>query len=244
MSSETQDIRVWAKEQGLDIAPKGKIPVAIREQWEGREVPPAAPAEESPASPTSAGERKPAGRKRGLPGLLARGEQADKPQHRRVSIEGIVSSAWGLGAMLLCRSPQSLPMARVLDMQAPVAGIIVNDVARGTVVDKVLQPFARAGASGEKAMALIGPPLLVGIISANPGTYPVLKPVLKASLMSWMEISAPAMKKAEQRAARWKEEFGGVDIDSMIEALFAVPPEMFSEQPSPDEEDNIRRAGE
>jgi hypothetical protein len=233
--SETQDIRVWAKDNGLDIAPKGKIPSAIRQRYEGREEPPAeAVPEAAPVQETSGGERPPAGRKRGLPGLLSRGPDGGKAgtPHRRVSIEGIVSSGWGIGAMMLSRSPQSLPMARVLDLQAPVAGIIVNDVARGTMLDKALQPLARAGAGGEKVMALAGPPLLVGIISANPALYPVLRPVLKATLMSWMEISAPAMKKAEARAQKWHAEFGGTDIDAMIDGLFAIPEGMVPDEES------------
>ena len=35
--------------------------------------------------------------------------------------------------------PRALPMARVLQIQAPVAGSVVEQMARGTLVDRVLQ---------------------------------------------------------------------------------------------------------
>jgi len=167
--------------------------------------------------------------------------KAPVPGQRRVSIESIVSGVWGFGALMLSKEPRALPVARCLDMQAPVAGIVVNDVAKGTVLDRVLQPLARAGEKGGKAAGLIGPPLLVAAITYNPSLYPVIKPALRMSMMQWLEVSAPAMKKAQDRAARFAEKFGDVDIDGMIDALFA-PPDFGPEQPSEDEESAIKRA--
>ena len=129
--------------------------------------------------------------------------------HKRVSIENIVSSGWALGAMALARQPTALPVARVLDWQAPVAGVIVEDVAKGTLLDRVLQPLARGGEKAEKAMALAGPPLLVGIITANPSWAPALRPLLKMSMMSWFQLASPAMDKVQKRAAKFNEESPG-----------------------------------
>ena len=125
-------------------------------------------------------------------------------------------------------------------MQAPVAGVIVDDLVKGTPVDRLLQPLARAGERGEKAVALVGPPLLTAMITARPEMYPALRPMLKMSLMSWLTVSGPAMKKAQENAARFAEDFGDVDLDGMIDALFTdinVPA-----QHSPDEEAAVRRA--
>jgi hypothetical protein len=244
--SETQDIRVWARNNGLDIAPKGKIPVAIREKWDTREVAPqedfgdaVSPGETAPPATTD-GEQAPAvGRKTWWGGrAVPREPRAEK---RRVSIEDVVSMGWGFAAMAIARNPVNLPMARVLDMQAPVAGVIVNDLAKGTVLDKVLQPLARANVNGEKMMGLLGPPMIVGAITMKPELYPVLRPALKMSIISWMTISEPAMKRAEKKAVQFAEKFGGVDIDGMIDALFAPPPG-YEPAPSEDEEAAIRRA--
>jgi len=148
--------------------------------------------------------------------------------------------------MALAQSPRALPMARVLDMQAPVAGIVVEDIAKHTIVDRILQPLARGGEQAEKAVGLLGPPIIVGLMTARPELYPVLRGPLKLSMMTWMEISGPAMEKAERRAAEWSEKFGAVDLDAMIDGLFAdIPPPpgtQWADAVSEQEEENIRKA--
>jgi hypothetical protein len=227
--SGTQDIRDWARGQGLDVAPKGKIPNTVMEQWRSSQTPAESAGAETGAASSFGGDS-PETRPVHVRPRTWFSSRKDKPApagtgHRRVSIENVVSYAWGMGAYAMAQNPALLPVARVLDMQAPVAGIVVNDVARGTIIDKALQPFARAGEKGEKSMGLIGPPLIVGAITLRPDLFPVLRPVLKLSMMSWMEISEPAMKKAKARAERFQEKFGDVDVDGMIDALFAPPPD-------------------
>lgn len=224
-----QDIRDWAIANGLDVNLKGPVRQAVREKWAARDgegqtgtptVADRPPGKDLPPEPP------PAGGKSKTPWW--KGQAKDAPAHRRVSLENLITTAWGLAAKFV--PPRALPVARVLEMQAPVAGIVVDDMARGTAADAILQPFARAGEKGEKAMALIGPPLLVGAVCSNPSLYPVVKPMLKTSIMLWMEVSEPAMKKAQQRAKRFEDKFGGTDIDAMIDALFA-PPEGYVQQP-------------
>jgi len=264
--SDGLDIRAWAREHGYDVADKGRLPAAVVEAFETRTQEPATsdddifviePTDASAAVPvshpaaaeatTSNGERPPAETphpKRG--GLFDRKPKAPakargpKPHRPRVSIENILSTGWGIGAMALARRPEAIPVARVMDMQAPVAGLIGEELLKGTVVDRLLQPLARGGAKAEMAVALVGPPLIVGIMTARPATFPVLRPMLKMSMMTWMEIAEPQMRKVQKRAETWSEKFGDVDLDAMIDALWAGLPEAGPE--SPHEEDNIRRA--
>lgn len=164
-------------------------------------------------------------------------------ERKRVSIENLISGVWGAGAYFLARDPRSLPVARVLDAQAPVAGLVVEELAAHTVVDRVLQPIARMGESGQRVFALVGPPLIVGAISANPSLFPMLREPLKAALMQWAEIAEPAMKRAQKRSESFAERFGGVDLDAMIDGFFAPPPgDGLATAPSDQEEENIRRA--
>ena len=261
--SENQDIRVWARQTGLDIGDRGRIPDSIREQYRasrngdgelpeldattedmlipGPETPQDAP--EKPALPVTGKvvPERPPERPRRRRGLLSRKPRQPKAKttHKRVSLENLISSGWGLAAMALARSPQAIPVARILDMQAPVAGIIADDMARGTIVDKILQPLARMGERAEKGFALAGPPLLVGMMTAQPQMFPVLRPMLKMSMMSWLQISRPAVEKAQRRAAQFAEDFGDIDIDAMIDALWADIPVVV---PSEQEEANIRKA--
>src|SRR5262249_22121633 len=49
-------------------------------------------------------------------------------------------------------------------------------------------------------------------------------PVMKMCLMVSMEVSVPAQRKIEQRIEKMAEDFGGVDFDAMIDAVFATVP--------------------
>jgi hypothetical protein len=258
-----QDIREWAKAKGYGVGDKGRIAAWIKEEFEAEQgngdgpddgpdepmliVPDEPATPDAPVSlpepPRTVEERKPTPPPRKRRRLLERpAKDAGKPVKRlpRVSVANLISSGWGLGAMALMRNGNAVPVGRVLQMQSPVAGVIVDDLVKGTAVDRLLQPLARAGERGEKAVALLGPPLITAAITARPELYPALRPMLKMSLMSWMTVSGPAMRKAQEQAARFTEDFGDVDLDGMIDALFSdvdVPA-----QPSEQEEANIRRA--
>ena len=259
--SESQDIRAWAKDQGIDLGDRGRIPAGVREQYDARNgdsgdlpdldgddldlMPPdPQPAPAAPPAPPVDGkvvtpERRPQAPRKPRRKLF---ERKPKTAHKRVSIDNLVSAGWQIASVALAHVPEAraLPVARVLSMQAPVAGIIVDDLAKGTLADRILQPFARAQEKSEKAFALVGPPLLVGVATAQPQMFPMIRPLLKASLMSWMLISKPAMEKAEKRARQFAEDFGEVDIDGMIDALWADLP--IPTAPSEQEEENIRKA--
>lgn len=240
------DIRTWARENGVDVNTRGPVNDTARAAYAAAHAGDELPAvDRLDDVPTGLDELDPAGRldmppsrerqptrpppATSAPGWMNRrtkpaGAGAAKPPRRRVSIDGVVSGVWGIASMFLARNERALPVARMLTMQAPAAGLIVEDIAKNTLLDRVLQPFARAGKTGEQIGALIGPPILVAAITANPALYPMLAPVLKMTLMSWMEISAPVMKKAREKAEKLSEEFGGLEIDLMIEMLFAPPP--------------------
>jgi|SRR5215472_6311002 len=263
----TQDIREWARANGWDVADQGRLRSEVRKAYEARdqdpateddifvieptseaaaaEVPPVPPAaaaspkqEERPPRPAPLTERGGLlGRKRTPAAGKAKGP---KTPRRRVSIENIVSSCWGLGAMALARKPEALPLARVLDMQAPVVGSIGEDKLKGTMIDRVLQPLARAGENGEIVAGVVGPPVCVSVVMRWPDAYPVVKPIMKMCMMTWLEISEPAMKKIEERQARWSEKFGDYDLDAMCDSFFADIP--MSGPESPMEEEHIRKA--
>lgn len=223
IAASPQVIRTWARDNGYDVPNRGPIPADVREAWA------AASPEATAVEETTPGERPPGidDTRPARPSKLSwlhREKAVPKSRRARVSIAEVVSGGWQLGAMIVGQNPAMLPMSRVLTMQAPVAGEIVNDVAKNTVIDTLLQPIARASAKGTAVAALVGPPLIVGAITARPDYYPVLKPVLKMTLMSWLQVAAPAMKKAQRKAEKLAEEFGEIDVDSMIDALFAPPP--------------------
>jgi hypothetical protein len=201
--SDPTAVREWARQNGHPVSGRGRIAADVVAEYEAAHpateqddgqvdltiVMPsdAQPENDRPQEvPPPAGPRRPEtpprGRKRKL---FDRAPGKDGRPQRRVSLESLGSWAWGLAGMALQQAPKSVPIGRMLALQAPVAGVIVDDLAKGTVVDRVLQPLARSSEKAEKAFALLGPPLLVGMISNKPELYPALAGPLKVALLSW-----------------------------------------------------------
>jgi len=168
--------------------------------------------------------------------------RAVKTARKRVSLESITGSAWTAAAMGLASFGQGrmIPVARCLEMQSPVAGIVCEDMLKNTPADKILQPFARMAETGGQAGALLGLPALVGLVTAQPALYPVALPVMRVLVLRWLELAGPAMKKAQDRAARIREDWGDVNPDEIIATWWAGVP--VAAQASPDEEAAVRRA--
>lgn len=154
----------------------------------------------------------------------------------RVSTETIWSVVYGGLSKLAMLVPGNetnpvplLPVSRMMDIQAPAVGILIDDSIKGTVADKVVQPLARAGRGGETAWAIIGPPVLVAGMMQSPELRPVLYPMLRESLKSYVLLSGPALKKKKEKEEKLMAEMGESyegDIDSLIESIFAPPPNM------------------
>jgi hypothetical protein len=260
------DVRAWAKAAGEPVSERGKLPASLIERYEAAhngtgdspaddvivvDLPDMAPAGsgtegQSPGAPAAEpepGPRRqetpPQGRKRRLFERPAKptGTRARKPA--RVSLDSLVSWAWGLAGMAIQQFPNATPIGRILAIQSPVAGVIVDDLVKDTVVDHLLQPLARSSAKAEKAFALLGPPVLVGVISSRPELYEALKGPLKVSLLSWSQIAAPEMKKAERKAQEMAEQLGAADIDGMLDFVFG---DFGEARESPAEEEAIKRA--
>ena len=135
----------------------------------------------------------------------------------RVPIDKLISHGWQMLAQMA--QPINLPVARVLDMQAPVAGLVLEGVVKDTIIDRILQPLARVEAGGEIAFALMGPPILVGVLTQKPHLAPVLVPFLKESLRTWIDIAGPQLERVAEREQKFQEQYGQ-KIDDMIAMIF------------------------
>jgi hypothetical protein len=176
---------------------------------------------------------------RGLIGGQSKSKRkpASKKGPPRVSLEKFVSRGWTmLGRMAISVSP---PMGRCLQAQAPMAGIILEDIARGTVTDRLLQPLARAEDKLDKGFALAAPPLLVGLIDMANGLPPkeaaarqaVLVPMLRESLRIMMEVSESYAEAITERLEQ-NMKFDA-DIDRLLGAIFDQA-EAQAETPEPE----------
>lgn len=202
------------------------------------------PPDEPPPAPVA--ERKPRRVKTSRPSLRDRlsggpvksGTKARK-RHPRVPVTSLIERGWEALARLAV--PVSPPIARCLDMQAPVAGLIMEDIVRDTAVDRVLQPIARAEEKAEKVIALVAPPMLVGALQASMGLPPeqaamrqaIIVPMLRESLAIWVRIAGD---KVEERLAR-QEEMAPVNrqVDELLAMILGPVP-----QQAPEDEDVAR----
>ena len=171
-------------------------------------------------------------------------------KHARVPVDEVISGGWRLMARLARPVP---PLERTLKVQSPVAGLLLEDVVKGTVVDTVLQPVARMQRQGKTVAALAGPPLLVtaGTLhmqrQAAAGQEPspvfmgIVTEALRESLMLWMDVAGPKFEEALKREREFEEHYGH-DVDEFIGWLFSPPVNPEDASSVRAEEEAIKRA--
>jgi len=169
----------------------------------------------------------------------------------RVSAADTISDIWQAGGSLAARSPRHVPLGRYMQYQAPVAGEMLDDAVKGSVIDKlVLQRVVKARGRFDIATAVLGPPLLILALENNPGLAPTLMPLLESSIRNSLPLMVPALKKikAKEKAATdaaWELFENDPDFDpnedpvkQILEMIFAewVPPQPVYAETVPDEE--------
>lgn len=225
----TTNIRDWARENGVEVNARGPVNKAVVELYEN-EHGPAMPevvydADTVPDEPAfTAGETIPQVKRGGLKGKLTTLGKPRTPAQRsgrRQSLEKVGGLVWS-GLAQVMGQAGLVPAARMAAMQAPIAGLILEDSLKGTVVDKVAQPVARLVGKGGDLGALFGPIVLVTAIQKNPKMYPQLRPFLEEALWSYVEVAGPAFKKLEERKAKRAAMLDeGFDMEALIQSLFA-----------------------
>lgn len=201
MTATTTDVREWAKARGIDIGAHGRIPAAVRDQYEAEhtapdgdaypepepgpaydggvteaDFPPEEPAAPEPGHPA---EIKPKRIRTAKPaaGVFARFRKPKTKTARparklpRVSLAGLIEDAWQQMAWAAAPLP---PMQRLLYAQAPFAGVALEDALKDTVVDRVLQPVARAEEKAKAVGGLVMPPVaLLAVLATAPRPYEI-----------------------------------------------------------------------
>ena len=236
------EIRDWAAENDIEVPARGPVPKAIKEQYEESrradlkrfnddgvefEAGDYKPSSASPETPPSPPKKRFSLFGGGGAGKDVAPIRAPKRGHRRVSLESVMSNAWVGAGTLLTITGADVPVGRCLTFQAPAVGPMLDKALKGTIIDKALQPIARVGAQGEALSAVVLPPLLVGIIERQPALYPMLVPVLKATMATYLVAMAPVVVAQQKREQETMEAMGlmGVDLDDLVASMFAPPAE-------------------
>jgi hypothetical protein len=148
----------------------------------------------------------------GKPKPASRGKR-----HPRVPVDRLIERGWEVLARI--SAPVSPPISRCLQIQSPVAGLILEDVIRGTAADRALQPIARAEEKAEKAIALLAPPVIVGALQAAQGLpedqramrQAILVPMLRESMVLWVKIAGDKVQEKATRDADLAPIYAQVD---------------------------------
>lgn len=263
------DVRDWARADGQTVTGRGRVPARLIAGWNAAHpddlyvadardsagAPDYPDDDESvfadePGTGETAPRRPPRGRRSQGRGFFGFG----KPKGRkgktvpRVSTEDMLGAVWrGLAGM----ARPLPPLHRTLRIQAPVAGAVLDDAVRDTVVDPLLQPLARLAGAGKALNALVGPPLYVTVMSVhadtmaaqqqppNPLVMSVAREGLRSSLMAWLDIAGPKFEAAMKREKEFESRYGS-SVDQLIDFLFSPPPEDAADVEA--EEAAIRRA--
>lgn len=231
------DIRSWLKENGHEVPGRGPVPNRLRDVYDAGnpvfDADPPPPEEVSPSVPETAPASAPAS---GWQRATAKRKERSGPRRRRrVSTENLGASAWSVLGYLTGQAGNT-PVARMIGLQAPVAGVIVEEAVKNTPVDRLLQPLARTGEAGKNLGVLFGPPVLVFAMTQNPQLFNTLYPMLKLSIVELYRTAAPILKKKQAEQEKLLEDLtdsegNPIDFDGIIAALFAggVPGEQSSE---------------
>jgi hypothetical protein len=238
----TDDIREWGKQNGYEVGESGRLPRGLRTEYARAhsDIDPLAdvsyesvadtPTEtfdfDAPmGAPTSVEEKRPQVNtsKTTVKDFFSskttkkRSSSRAKNTKPRVSAENSISFGWSLLARML--KPISPPMGRLLAIEAPVAGRLLDQPIKGTVIDKMIQPFARAEDGSKAVAALIVPPLLVGAIDKAPGMAEVFLPALRESLAMYLKVAGPQIKRMKEEREEFEAEYGEI-LDDLILTIF------------------------
>jgi hypothetical protein len=124
--------------------------------------------------------------------------------------------------------PAYVPVMKMMAFQAPVAGMVADQVIpHGSVLDRALQPVARLVEGGSAGAALVAPPLLTALACRRPDMMPVIRPMLIASMKEWVITAGPQLRKMREREEKFAAEMGafgeefGLTIDQLLDEVFA-----------------------
>jgi len=135
---------------------------------------------------------------------------------RRHSAAETIADGWSALGSVAIRTGSHAPLGRCMQWQAPMAGEMLDDAVKGTIIDKVaLQRVVSARGRYDLLGAVFGPPLLVWAIERNPAQAQTLMPLLASSIRHSLPLMVPAIKKAQERERK---------VYEATELLFADDP--------------------
>ena len=164
----------------------------------------------------------------------AKPKRAPRRVSKRTSLAPAGSMLWGVGSMGAARVGE-LPLARVLSIQAPVAGEVLDAALKGSPVDRVVQPLIGGVDRYADVGTLLALPLLTMVHSRKPS--PATEAALRMLVTQNLALLAKGVKAARKREAELAEamadlhteldwDLGDDPVSSILTMIFqpAEPP--------------------
>lgn len=240
--ADTSNIREWARVNNIDLNDRGPIPKDVKEAYQARELGgDAFPAEESaPDTPFSADgivvegvtDRPPKVQKSDIGSRArealkgARSRKASSGVKKRAatrgpraSVEAILTGIYGAFAGGAAKFNPAV--GYIMSVQAPVAGMLLEDNVKGTAVDRLLQPFAKNADRVRVGRALFLPPALVLFMQKNPEKAAFVMPLLRKSLADYIDLAGPKIVEIQKRERDFEDKYGK-EVDEILSTLVTV----------------------
>lgn len=133
----------------------------------------------------------------------------ERPKGRRQDASDLLERLWAWGGRKVEQSYR-LPTGRAIQLESPAAGVILDDLVKGTLVDRPVQWVIRKQGPAEAALALIGLPIMVETVCRNPAALPTLAPHIEDALIAIGPSLVKAIRKSEKRRKDFAEVMAGL----------------------------------
>ncbi len=152
----------------------------------------------------------------------------------RIPLTSLLETTLGGVSTGLIMSNRDIPVGMAIGFEAPVAAEKLDAIIAGTMLDRLLQPIARAGASAKDFGAVLALPFLVALIERRPYLYDPLKPLIIPVVTSVALDLAELEARNKERLANAQERAGShqIDVDHLMAMFFGQAAQQ-QEQPQP-----------
>jgi len=157
-------------------------------------------------------------------------EKAPKQRNKpRSNASSFLTMLWGGVGTVLIKSGSDVPVGRVMQFQAPMAGEKIDQFIANTWLDKIIQPMVKAEEQIEGLGAVVMLPLLIGAYERQPLMADMIEPILREVVSISLIEMAPVIKRkaAKEKAAlkalsSVKEGLGVGKDENPIDAILAT----------------------
>lgn len=160
---------------------------------------------------------------------------------KRQSADELLTMGWAGAGSVLIRTGRDVPVGRVMQFQAAVAGPAIDKLVAGRLVDRIiLQRLVRSYGDLEGVAAVLALPFIVGAWERKPEMAPVFEPMARAAIEANLVAMVPVMRKQKAQEAKLRKALDelkmeipadpdtGEQVDpvtAILASIFAPPPD-------------------